>query len=85
MKRQQHQENLFDQALGPFLGIRILDLHKVKTKTSLGKTTLYRLIHERKFPRPISLSANGKKVGWVEEEVDAYLRSRIEARDGGAK
>lgn len=83
--KQKHQERHIDHGLDSYQGLRILDLHKVKAKTSCGKTTLYKLISQKKFPRPISLVDGGKKVGWVEAEIDAYLQSRIAARDGGAK
>ncbi len=63
--------------------IRILDLQDVRAKTSLGKTLLYKLIAEGKFPRQVRLVDGGKKVGWIEREVDAYLLGRAAARDQG--
>jgi prophage regulatory protein len=33
------------------------------------------------FPRPVPLSENSRAVGFVEEEVEAYIAARIAARD----
>ncbi len=56
----------------------ILRLPNVKARTGLSRSTLYLRIATGTFPRPISLG--GRAVGWVEEEVDAWLTQRIQAR-----
>ena len=61
-----------------FVG-NLIDLQEIKRKTTLGKTTVYQQIKERGFPAPIHIGR--RRVAWVEAEVDAWLRSRIEARD----
>jgi predicted DNA-binding transcriptional regulator AlpA len=33
------------------------------------------------FPRPIKLDPAGRAVGWPEEEINAYQKDRIKARD----
>lgn len=63
----------------------ILRLPAVKTRTGLSRSTIYERVQQNRFPKPVKL---GKRaVGWVEEEVDAWKRQLVEARDeaeGGA-
>ena len=57
---------------------RILRRTEVLRYVGLGKTTLYKLISQGEFPRPLQLSP--RAVGWRAEEVDAWLDSRQAAR-----
>jgi prophage regulatory protein len=41
----------------------------------LGKTTIYSLIKEGEFPRPVPIG--GRAVGWVENEVIQWANDRI--------
>ncbi|QIL79434.1 AlpA family transcriptional regulator [Diaphorobacter sp. HDW4A] len=59
--------------------MRVLKLKEVLLKTSLGKTTLYMLIKDEAFPKPIPLGL--RAVGWLESEVDTWIQSRISVRD----
>lgn len=59
--------------------MRVLKLKEVLLKTSLGKTTLYMLVKDSTFPKPIPLGL--RAVGWLESEVDTWIQSRISARD----
>lgn len=59
--------------------MRVLKLKEVLFKTSLGKTTLYMLVKDETFPKPIPLGL--RAVGWLESEVDTWIQSRISARD----
>jgi len=56
-------------------GIRILRLPDVRAKTGLSTSTLYAL---KDFPKPIKLTA--RAVGWVESDVETWLRGRAERR-----
>lgn len=51
----------------------------VLQRTGLPASTLYELINRDAFPRPVQLST--RAVGWIEAEVDAWMRERIEQRD----
>ena len=46
-------------------------------------STLYLKIDDGVFPRPIKLDPDGRAVGWLESEVDAFQEARIKARDAG--
>jgi prophage regulatory protein len=46
-----------------------------------GKTQLWRLVRDGQFPAPIKV---GVRSAWIADEVDAWIRSRMAARDGAA-
>ena len=50
----------------------ILRLPAVKTRTGLSRSTIYLRVSQGTFPRPISLG--GRAVGWLEAEIQEWLR-----------
>ncbi len=55
----------------------ILRFAQVREKTGLSRATIYRRIRAGTFPVPINLSAdNIPQLGWIEEEVDAWVAER---------
>ncbi len=59
---------------------RILRLPEVQRRTGLSRSTIYVRLDQGLFPRPVSLGA--RAVGWIESEVDEWIRERIaESRD----
>jgi prophage regulatory protein len=58
--------------------LTILRRKQVETRTGLSRSTIYAHIAEGTFPAPINL-CGGRAVGWIESEIDTWLRSRIEA------
>ncbi|WP_019568713.1 AlpA family transcriptional regulator [Thioalkalivibrio sp. ALMg13-2] len=59
------------------MATRILRLPSVKARTGLSRSTIYLRIAEGSFPAPIPLG--GRAVGWIEEEVDNWIKERISA------
>lgn len=55
--------------------LRVLRLSDVIQKTGLSKSTIYARIRSHEFPASIPLGA--RAVGFVEVEVDDYLRGLI--------
>ncbi len=55
--------------------IRILRLPEVVARTGLSRSTIYLRLEQGRFPRPIALG--GRAVGWIESEIDAWIRERI--------
>lgn len=53
---------------------RMVSLRGVKEATSLGKSTIYRLIADRKFPRPVKVSE--RRVAWLESDLQSWLDGR---------
>ena len=53
---------------------RILPGSAVEEKTSLSRSTIWRLERDGKFPKKCRLSAN--RVGWLQSEIMAWLQER---------
>jgi prophage regulatory protein len=54
----------------------ILRLKQVCHRTGLSRSTLYLKMSQGDFPKPISLGVRSR--GWLENEVAAWVQSRIE-------
>lgn len=63
--------------------MRFLRCKDVTLKTGLSTSSIYGLIAEGKFPRPVPLE--GRRVGWVDLEIEAWQKGRIAERDRLAK
>ena len=62
--------------------VRFLRLPEVLARTGLSRSTIYVRLDQGLFPRPLSLGA--RAVGWLESEVDEWIRERItESRGDG--
>lgn len=57
--------------------VRFLRLPEVLARTGLSRSTIYVRLEQGRFPRPVSLG--GRAVGWIESEVDEWIRERIAA------
>ena len=54
-------------------------LPAVKAQTGLSRSTIYALMAEGRFPKPIKLGE--RAVGWAEAEVSAWIETRMAQRD----
>jgi len=52
-----------------------LRLPKVRQRAGRGRSTIYRLIAQGRFPSFVQLSP--RAVGWRKADVDAWLESRL--------
>lgn len=59
--------------------MRIIRLSVVIETTGLARSTIYKLIKSGEFPRPVPLV--GRSVGWLESEVQEWIKGRIVLRD----
>lgn len=50
-----------------------LRLPSVLRRTGLGRSTIYRLIADQKFPAPVRLA--GRAVGWRQTDLDVWSRT----------
>lgn len=57
----------------------ILRRNQVETRTGLSRSTIYAGVAAGNFPAPVPLGE--KSVGWLESEIQAWLESRVAARD----
>ena len=65
---------------------KFLRLPTVSSKTGLGRSQIYLMISQGKFPRQIKLSTRCS--GWLESEIDAWIQKKVEEADNkneGAK
>ena len=60
--------------------MRIIRRHELTDKVGYCLAHIYRLERAGEFPRRVQLGR--RAVGWVEEEVENWLRERVDARDG---
>lgn len=59
--------------------LSILRRKQVEKRTGLSRSTIYLRIQEGTFPKPVNLGA--RAVGWLENEVEAWLAGRLEVRN----
>jgi prophage regulatory protein len=50
---------------------------RVRAETGFSRTTIYRLIDEGKFPRPVKIGERAS--AWRSDLVQAWMASRVEA------
>ena len=60
-------------------GIRILRLPEVVRKIGISKPSIYRLMKENRFPRPIKIGRSA--VGWRNDLLEDFILNRP---DGGS-
>ena len=60
---------------------QVIRLGQVKAMTGLRRSTIYRFMSVREFPKQIKLGP--KSSGWLLDEVDAWIQNQIEDRDNG--
>ncbi len=51
----------------------------IQKRTGMSRAWIYAAMAARTFPAPIKLGA--RAVGWLEEDIDAWLALRIKLRD----
>jgi prophage regulatory protein len=59
--------------------IRILRFATVAERTGETKSQIYAKMSREEFPKPVKLSP--RCVGWIEAEIDLYLKQKIARRD----
>ncbi|QNM82400.1 AlpA family phage regulatory protein [Sphingomonas sabuli] len=55
----------------------LLGLKRVREMTSLGKSTIYRMIAGKQFPRPLRLSE--RRVAWRQSDINDWLDTRAKS------
>jgi len=61
--------------------LSILRRKQVEARTGLSRSTIYLRIQEGKFPKPVNLGP--RAVGWLENEIEAWLATLIKNRNNG--
>lgn len=57
----------------------LISINEVCDRTSLSRTTLWRMTRAGDFPAPITIT--GMRKAFVAAEIDDWIASRISARD----
>lgn len=57
--------------------LRILRRKQVEARVGLSRSTIYGAVNAGTFPKPINLGP--QSVGWIEAEIEQWLRDRIAA------
>ena len=68
---------------------RFIRLPEVLSRTGYGRTSIYRKMEDGSFPRSVKLGGpledsntfDCRAVAWIEDEVEQWIKSRIEERD----
>ena len=55
---------------------KLLRLADVRDRVPYSRSTIYQLIAQGKFPKPINLGA--RAVAWLESDIDAWIEARIQ-------
>ena len=61
--------------------MKILKLKQVTEKAAISRSSLYAKVKQGKFPAPVKLGERAS--GWIEDEIDAWIEQRIQARQRG--
>lgn len=59
--------------------MRLIPISEVVNLTSLGRSTIYRYIKDKRFPKQVNLGI--KNSAWVEAEIFEWIEERVRARD----
>lgn len=69
-----------EEAIAERRELKILRRRQVEDRVGLSCSTIYAAVAAGTFPKPIQLSA--QSVGWLESEIDSWLRERVAASRG---
>ena len=59
--------------------VLILPLRDVRARTGQSRSMIHMRVAEGRFPKPVCV------VGWIEKDVDAWMRQQVPARRGRAE
>ena len=59
---------------------KLLRIPGLKEKTGLGKSTIYQMVKDGRFPKQIKIGLRAS--GWLESEVDEWIRKQVAASRG---
>jgi prophage regulatory protein len=60
----------------------ILKKPSVLNMVGMSAPTLWRRVKDKSFPQPISLG--GRSVGWLQSEVNEWIKTRVDLRNQSA-
>lgn len=60
---------------------RLISQREVMDRVPYGRTTIWKLIKQNKFPQPVKIGGN--RVAFVDSEICSWIDEQIAERDGG--
>lgn len=60
---------------------KLLRLTDVRARVPYSRSTIYQLISQGKFPKPICIGE--RAVAWLESDIDAWIEARIQSGRAG--
>lgn len=57
--------------------MRIIRMPEAIKRVGLGRSAIYEAVNAGRFPRPVKLGE--RAIGFIEEEIDAWLKTRPRA------
>ena len=58
---------------------KVIRLPQVISATGLARSTIYKKVANKEFPKPISIGV--KSVGWLESDIQKWIEGRIQFSD----
>ena len=58
--------------------MRLLRIHEVSKLTGLSRSSIYKQIELKNFPKGVKIT--GRSIAWSSKDVEAWIADRIEAR-----
>lgn len=58
---------------------QLMEIAEVINLTSLGRSTIYSLVKDGDFPRPVHLSARHSR--WIRSEIVQYIKDKMGQRE----
>ena len=59
---------------------RVLRMSDLVALLGLNQSTIYALIKKGRFPAPFKLFDGGRATGWLESDIEEYIKTRSELR-----
>jgi prophage regulatory protein len=59
--------------------LALLRINDVRARTGLARSTIYALVTQGRFPRPIQMLGSTHLSAWVSAEVDEWIREQVRA------
>ena len=63
--------------------VRLLRLPAVMDLTGMSRTTVYRLVGEKRFPQPVRLS-DPKMSVWPSDKIDQWIQAQLDGNTWSA-
>lgn len=66
-----------NKKLTPHNKKRIIRRPQVRERINVSNSKLYEMVAKGQFPKPFVIIPGGRAVGWIEDDVDAWINERF--------